>query len=156
MLLYYLGSTQFLAPLLTSPRFFSRLRQKEERNFQPPPTLILFSLLAFSPATFYPCLPANSALRARESVKVPHVHVRRERSKKQETEGKGRTKIRDGDREREREEINSSIDIYVKTHFVFVNGYNVLCLSFLKLLLAPCILRHRYRVQSFQRDTGCS
>lgn len=79
MLLYYLGSTQFLAPLLTSPRFFSRLRQKEERNFQPPPTLILFSLLAFSPATFYPCLPANSALRARESVKVPHVHVRREK-----------------------------------------------------------------------------
>lgn len=66
-------------------------------------------------------------------MKVPHVHVRRERSKKQETEGKGRTKIRDGDREREREEINSSIDIYVKTHFVFVNGYNVLCLSFLKL-----------------------
>lgn len=85
-----------------------------------------------------------------------HTSTCDERSKKQETEGKGRTKIRDGDREREREEINSSIDIYVKTHFVFVNGYNVLCLSFLKLLLAPCILRHRYRVQSFQRDTGCS
>lgn len=62
-----------------------------------------------------------------------HTSTCDERSKKQETEGKGRTKIRDGDREREREEINSSIDIYVKTHFVFVNGYNVLCLSFLKL-----------------------
>lgn len=154
MLLYYLGSTQFLAPLLTSPRFFSWLRQKEEGNFQPPPTHPFFPSRLF--ARHFLSLPAGkfsfTSARIRESSTRPRA-TREARSKKR----KGREGRRSGTViEREREEINSSIDIYVKTHFVFVNGYNVLCLSFLKLLLAPCILRHRYRVQSFQRDTGCS
>lgn len=105
MLLYYLGSTQFLAPLLTSPRFFSWLRQKEEGNFQPPPTHPFFPSRLF--ARHFLSLPAGkfsfTSARIRESSTRPRA-TREARSKKR----KGREGRRSGtviERERERKSI---------------------------------------------------
>ena len=137
-----------------SPLFFTATTEGGEKLSTPADSHPFFPSRLF--ARHFLSLPAGkfsfTSARIRESSTRPRA-TREARSKKR----KGREGRRSGTViEREREEINSSIDIYVKTHFVFVNGYNVLCLSFLKLLLASCILRHRYRVQSFQRDTGCS
>lgn len=83
--------------------FFTATREGRRETFIPPlplplilvPFFLLAHLLAFSPATFYPCLPANSALRARESVKVPHVHATRRRRQRSKKQGKGRTERKD-------------------------------------------------------------
>lgn len=105
MLLYYLGSTQFLAPLLTSPRFFSWLRQKEEGNFQPPPTHPFFPSRLF--ARHFLSLPAGkfsfTSARIRESSTRPRA-TREKQEARNGREGKDEDQGR-WSRERERKSI---------------------------------------------------